>query len=53
MMLDDDECGEIGGMISRGNRRTWRKPDPLPLCSLQILHDLTRADAGGSRQLTA
>jgi hypothetical protein len=25
--------GEIGGMIGRGNRRTRRKPAPVPLCS--------------------
>jgi hypothetical protein len=24
--------GEISGMIGRGNRSTWRKPAPVPLC---------------------
>jgi hypothetical protein len=27
------DCGRIGGMkIGRGNRSTWRKPAPAPLC---------------------
>jgi hypothetical protein len=26
MMMNDDECGAIGGMFGRGNRSTWRKP---------------------------
>jgi hypothetical protein len=31
-MMDDD-YGAVGGMrIGRGNRSTWRKPDPVPLC---------------------
>jgi hypothetical protein len=43
-MIDDDECGAVGGMrIGRGNRSTRRKPVPAPLCSPQIPHDLTRA----------
>jgi hypothetical protein len=43
-MIDDDDCGAIGGMqIDRGNRSTRRKPAPVPLCSPQIPHDLTRA----------
>jgi hypothetical protein len=29
--------------IGRGNRRTWRKPAPVPLCPPQIPHYLTRA----------
>jgi hypothetical protein len=38
---DDDDDGEIGGMmISRGNRSTWRKPAPLPLCPRQTPHAL-------------
>jgi hypothetical protein len=45
MMMDDDECGAIGGMIGRGNRRP------------QIPHDMTwartRAVTMGSRRLTA
>jgi hypothetical protein len=29
----DCEDGEFGGKkIGRGNRNTWRKPAPLPLC---------------------
>jgi hypothetical protein len=31
-MIDDGDCGEIGGMkIGRGNRSTRRKPAPAPL----------------------
>jgi hypothetical protein len=31
--------GEIGGMmIGRGNRSTWRKPAPVPLCPPQTPH---------------
>jgi hypothetical protein len=40
----DDECGAVGGMrIGRGNRSTRRKPTPVPVCPLQIPHDLTSA----------
>jgi hypothetical protein len=40
-MIDDDECGAIGGMrIGRGNRSTWRKSVPMQLCPPQIPHDL-------------
>jgi hypothetical protein len=43
-MIDDGDCGEIGGMkIVRGNRSTRRKPAPAPLCPPQIPHDQTRA----------
>jgi hypothetical protein len=39
-MIDGDECGAVGGMtIGRGNRSTWRKPAPAPLCPPQIPHD--------------
>jgi hypothetical protein len=56
-MIDDDECGAVGGMkIGRGNRSTRRKPAPVPLCLPQITHDLTwartRAAAVGSQRLT-
>jgi hypothetical protein len=35
---DDDDDGEFGGIkIGKGNRSTWRKPTPAPLCSPQIL----------------
>jgi hypothetical protein len=41
-MIDDGDCGTIGGMkIGRGNRSTRRKP--APLCPPQIPHDQTRA----------
>jgi hypothetical protein len=30
-MTDEDECGALGGMGSRGNQNTWRKPVPVPL----------------------
>jgi hypothetical protein len=54
----DYDDGEFGGMkISRGNRRTRRKPAPAPLCPPQIpLHQTrarTRAVAVGSQRLTA
>jgi hypothetical protein len=33
-MIDEDDCGAIGGMkIGRGNRSIRRKPAPAPLCS--------------------
>jgi hypothetical protein len=53
-----DYGGEFRGMkIGRGNRSTWRKPAPVPLCPLQIpLHqtrDRTRAAAVRSQRLTA
>jgi hypothetical protein len=39
-MIDEGDCGEIGGMkIGRGNRSTRRKPAPAPLCPPQIPHD--------------
>jgi hypothetical protein len=43
---------EIGGMIGRVNRSTWKKPAPVPLCPPQTPH-ATRATAVGSQQLTA
>jgi hypothetical protein len=52
----DYDDGEIGGMIGRGNRRTRRKPAPVPLCPLQTPHAArarTRAAAVGSQRLTA
>jgi hypothetical protein len=53
-MIDDDECGAVGGMrIGRGNRSTRRKPAPVPLCPPQIPYNQTRAAVVGSRQLTA
>jgi hypothetical protein len=57
-IIDDDECGAVGGMrIDWWNRRTRRKPAPMPLCPPQIPHVLTwariRPAAVGSRLLTA
>jgi hypothetical protein len=57
-MIDEGECGVIGGMkIGRGHRSTRRKPAPTPLCPPQIPHDQTRARiraaAVGSQRLTA
>jgi hypothetical protein len=57
-MIDDGDCGAIGGMkIGKGNRSTRRKPSPAPLCPPQIPHDLTQdrtlAAAVGSQRLTA
>jgi hypothetical protein len=41
-MIDDGDCGAIGGMnIARGNRNTRRKPGPATLCPPQILYDQT------------
>jgi hypothetical protein len=56
-MIDEDDCGPIGGMkIDRGNRSTRRKLAPAPLCPPQIPHDQTRARtraaAVGSQRLT-
>jgi hypothetical protein len=57
-MIDEGDCGAIGGiMIGRGNRSTRKKPDSAPLCPSQIPHDQTRARtraaAVGSQRLTA
>jgi hypothetical protein len=57
-MVDDGDCGAIGGMrIGRGNRSTRRNPAPAPLCPPHIPHDQTRARtraaAVGSQRLTA
>jgi hypothetical protein len=57
-MIDDGDCGAIGGMkIGRVNRSTRRNPAPVPLCPPQIPGDLAgarnRAAAVGSRRLTA
>jgi hypothetical protein len=42
-MIDDSDCGEIGGMkIGRGNRSTRKKPTSAPLCPPQILHEQIR-----------
>jgi hypothetical protein len=36
-MIDEDDCGAIGGMkIGRGNRSARKKPAPAPLCPPQI-----------------
>jgi hypothetical protein len=49
-MIDEDDCGAIGGMkIGRGNQCTRRKPAPAPLCPPQIPHDQTRARTPGRR----
>jgi hypothetical protein len=52
----DYDGGEIVGMIGRGNRRTRRKPAPMPLCPPQTPHAArtrTRTAAAGSQRLTA
>jgi hypothetical protein len=49
-MIDEDDCGAIGGMkIGRGNRSTLRKPAPAPFCPPQIPHDQTWAQTPGRR----
>jgi hypothetical protein len=57
-MIDEDDCGAIGGMkIGRGNRSTRRKPAPSTFCPPQIPLDQTRARtraaAVGCQRLTA
>jgi hypothetical protein len=42
-MMDDDECGAVGGMSGRGNRSIRRKPTSMPFYLPQITHHLTRA----------
>jgi hypothetical protein len=43
----DYDDGEIGGMmISKGNRSTWRKPAPVPLCPPQTPHACLDANLG-------
>jgi hypothetical protein len=34
----DYDDGEIGAMIGRGNRISWRKRAPVPLCPPQTPH---------------
>jgi hypothetical protein len=49
-MIDDGDCGVIGGMkIGRGNQSTRRKPAQAPLCPTQIPHDQSRARTPGRR----
>jgi hypothetical protein len=49
----DYDNGEIGEMIGRGNRSTWRKPAPMPLCPPQTpphaARTRTRAAAVGNQ----
>jgi hypothetical protein len=46
----DYEDGEFGGMmIVRGNRSIRRKSAPVPLCPIQIPHDLTGGEPGPPR----
>jgi hypothetical protein len=57
-MIDDGDCGAIGGMkIGRGTRSTRRKSAPVPLCPPQIPHEQNRAETQaavvGSQRLTA
>jgi hypothetical protein len=35
MVMDDDDCGAVGGMLGKGNRSTRRTPSPVPLCPPQ------------------
>jgi hypothetical protein len=47
-MIDEGDCGEIGGMkIGRGNRSTRRKPAPAPFRPPQIPLDQTRGRTRG------
>lgn len=50
-MIDSDYYDSIRGMNEwQENRSTWRKPAQVLLCPKQILYDLTRAAAMGSRR---
>jgi hypothetical protein len=56
-VIDDDECGEVGGMrIGTVNQSTLRRPAPLLLCPPQIPYvltwTLTRTAAEGSHLLS-
>jgi hypothetical protein len=42
-MMEDDECGAVGGIFGKRNRSTWRNPNPVPFYPPKILNDLTRA----------
>jgi hypothetical protein len=56
VVMNDEECGAVKGMIDRGNRSTQRKPAPMLLCPPQIPHNLiragTRVTTAGTRWLT-
>jgi hypothetical protein len=57
-MIDDGDCGAIGGMeIGRGNRSTRRKSARMSVYPPQIPHDQigarTRAASVGNQRLTA
>jgi hypothetical protein len=56
VIMVEDRYGAIGGMIGKENRSTESKPAPVPLCPIQIPHDLNRApiqvSAVEGRQLT-
>jgi hypothetical protein len=52
----DYDDGDIGGMIGRGNRITWRKLAPMPLCPQQTPYAArmqTQVAAVGSQRLTS
>jgi hypothetical protein len=56
-MIDVGVCEAIGGMrIGKGDQNTRKKPAPVPLCSPQIPHNISRARtqaaAVGSQRLT-
>jgi hypothetical protein len=40
-MMNDDDCGAVGGMLGSGNRSARRRPAPVPLYPPQIPHDRT------------
>jgi hypothetical protein len=49
-IIDDGDCGAIGGMKSgRETRSTRRKPAPVSLCPPQIPHDQTPVSNPGRR----
>jgi hypothetical protein len=56
-MMDEDECGAVGGMLGKGKRSTRREPAPVQSCLPHIPLDLTRVrnlDAAvGSQRLSA
>jgi hypothetical protein len=50
--MDDNDCGAVSKMIGSGNQSTLWKPAQVPLCPLQILHDLTLVTMVGRQWLT-
>jgi hypothetical protein len=52
MVMDDDECRAVSGMLGKGNQSTQRKLVLMLLYPPKIPNDLTQATTVGSQQLT-